>query len=153
LIAGDGVYEDELRRRAEGLEHVRFLGRVHPDALRALYDRAVGVLAPSLVYETFGLIALEAFSNRTPVIARDLGAVAELVRESGGGLLYRTEDDLIGAMEALRADGQRRDELGRRGYEAAAERWSEEPHLESYLALVEEAQRLRQGRPLEPVQT
>jgi glycosyltransferase involved in cell wall biosynthesis len=143
LIAGDGAYEGELRRHAEGLEHVRFLGRVHPDALRALYSGAVAVVVPSLMYETFGLIALEAFGRQTPVIARDLGAVAELVRESGGGLVYRTEDELIEAMEQLRTDRRRRDELGRQGYETAVRRWSEEPHLEAYFAAIEEARARR----------
>jgi glycosyltransferase involved in cell wall biosynthesis len=146
LIAGDGVFEEELRRRAQGLGHVRFLGRVHSEALRDLYAGAVAVLVPSLAYETFGLIALEAFGVRTPVIARDHGAVGELVRESGGGLVYRSEEELVDAMEQLRTDGRRRDELGSLGHEAAVGRWSEEAHLESYFAAIEEARDLRGAR-------
>ncbi len=91
LIAGDGIYGEELRRQAAGLSHVRFLGRVHPSALRALYAGAVAVLVPSLVYETFGFIVLEALSQRTPAIAHDFGAVRELVEDSGGGLTYRLQ--------------------------------------------------------------
>jgi len=143
LIAGDGPFERELRRRAAGLEHVRFLGRVHPDALRELYAGAVAVLVPSLAYETFGLIALEAFRQRTPVIGRDLGAVGEIVKESGGGIVYQTEGELIGAMDRLRGDRATRDELGGRGHAAFVERWSEEPHLEAYFAAIEEARDLR----------
>ena len=146
LIAGDGVYEDELRKRAEGLEHVRFLGRVHPDSLRGLYANAVAVLVPTLVYETFGLIALEAFGLRTPVIARNLGAVAELVTESGGGLVYRTKDEMIAAMDELRMDPERRDALGRMGQRTALARWSEEPHLEAYFAAIDEARGLHGAR-------
>jgi len=148
LIAGDGSYEGELRRLASGLDHVRFLGRVHPDELRALYAGAVAVLVPSLVYETFGLISLEAFGMRTPVIARKLGAVGELVRESGGGIVYRSEDELIDAMEELRTDPARRDELGNLGHEAARVRWSEEPHLDMYLGLIDEARAARSAGPV-----
>ena len=143
LIAGDGVYGDELRRQAAGLEHVRFLGRVHPDALRGLYAGATGVLVPSLVYETFGFITLEALAQRTPVIATELGAVGELARESGGGLTYRGEEELIAAMERLRTEPGLRDELGERGYASFVERWSEEPHLEQYLDAVDEARERR----------
>lgn len=143
LIAGDGEYEPELRRRAAGLEHVRFLGRVHPDELRELYAGATAVIVPSLVYETFGLIALEAFGRRAPVIARDLGAVAELVRESGGGLLYRSDDELLAALEQLRTTPGLRDELGGMGFDAARTHWSEEPHLEAYFELIGEARRAR----------
>ncbi|MBA2462458.1 MAG: glycosyltransferase family 4 protein [Actinobacteria bacterium] len=139
LIAGDGIYAEELRRQAEGLGHVRFLGRVHPDVLRGLYAGATAVLVPSLVYETFGFITLEALAQRTPVIATELGAVGELARESGGGLTYRDEKELIAAMERLRTNPGLRDELGERGYAAFVERWSEEPHLRAYFDFIEEA--------------
>jgi glycosyltransferase involved in cell wall biosynthesis len=147
LIAGDGVYGDELRRQAAGLPNVRFIGHVHPEVLRALYARAIATLVPSLVYETFGFITLESLAQGTPVIARDLGAVGELVRDSGGGFTYQTEDELHAALDALRTNPDLRAELGRRGHEAYVERWSEEPHLHSYLGLIEEAgERRRAGR-------
>jgi len=143
LIAGDGVYGDELRRRAAGLEHVRFVGRVHPQALRELYAGAVAVLVPSLVYETFGLIALEGFAQRTPVIVRDLGAPPEVVADSGGGFTYRTQDELVEAMERLRTNPALRAELGSRGYEAWRRLWSEDAHLDAYFAAIEEARTAR----------
>lgn len=152
LIAGDGIYADELRRQAEGLDHVRFLGRVHPEALRGLYAGATAVLVPSLVYETFGFITLEALAQRTPVIATELGAVGELARESGGGLTYRNGEELVAAMERLRTEPGLREELGERGYAAFVERWSEEPHVERYLELVEEARERRGGLIREAVE-
>jgi len=146
LIAGDGVYGDELRKRAEGLDHVRFLGRVHPEALRTLYANAIAVLVPSLVYETFGFITLESFAQRTPVIARDLGAVGELARDSGGGFTYGDERELIEAMEALRRDPGLRTQLGERGHRGFVERWSEDPHVSAYFEAIDEA-RGRQAVP------
>jgi glycosyltransferase involved in cell wall biosynthesis len=143
LVAGDGVLERELRARAQALPHVRFLGRVHPDELRRLYRDAVAVLIPSLAYETFGMIALEAFRQRTPVIARDLGAVGELVRESGGGIAYTTEAELVEAMELLRTSPEARDELAERGHRTYREQLTPEPHLQRYFELIEEARELR----------
>ncbi len=147
LIAGDGPLEQELREQAADLPHVRFVGRVHPEPLRALYAGALATLVPSLVYETFGLIALESLAQGTPVIARELGAVGELVDDSGGGFTYRSEQELVEAMTALQSKPELREELGRRGREAYVERWSEEPHLRRYLELVEEA---RAGVAAEP---
>ncbi len=146
LIAGDGAYGEELRRQATGLDHIRFLGRVHPDALRGLYAEATGVLVPSLVYETFGFITLEALAQRTPVVATELGAVGELARESGGGLTYRTEDEMVAAMERLRTEPGLREQLGERGHRAFVERWSEQPHIERYLAAIEEARESKRSR-------
>jgi glycosyltransferase involved in cell wall biosynthesis len=151
LIAGDGIYGDALRQQAEGLEHVRFLGRVHPDELRGLYAGATAVLVPSLVYETFGFITLEALAQRTPVIATELGAVGELARESGGGLTYRGEAELVQAMERLRTEPGLREELGERGHAAFVERWSPEPHLKQYLDAIAEARERKQGSVREAV--
>ena len=47
---------------------------------------AVAVAIPSRSYETFGYVALEAFSVGTPVVARRVGALPEIVEESGGGI-------------------------------------------------------------------
>ena len=143
LLAGDGVYAEELRRQAEGLDHVRFLGRVHPDELRGLYRGAVATLVPSLVYETFGFITLESLAQRTPVVATELGAVGELARESGGGLTYGDEDGALAALDRLLDEPGLREELGDRGHGAFLERWSEEPHIERYLSLIADARARR----------
>ena len=143
LIAGDGVYEPELRARAQGLDHVHFLGRVQREELRDLYAGALGVLVPSLAYETFGVVALEAFAQGAPVIARNHGAVPELVRDSGGGFTYDTEAELVGALEALRRDPRLRADLGERGHRGYRERWSEEAHMRAYFEAIEEARELR----------
>jgi glycosyltransferase involved in cell wall biosynthesis len=146
LIAGDGVYGDELRRQAGGLEHVRFLGRVHPDRLRGLYAGAIAVLVPSLVYETFGFITLEALAQRTPAIATALGAVGELAEASGGGITYRTEEEMLAAMERLRTNADLRNELANRGYTAFVERWSDGPHVTAYMEAIEDARERRRAR-------
>ena len=146
LIAGDGAWGDALRKQAAGLDNVRFLGHVHPQTLRALYRGAIATLVPSLVYETFGFITLESLAQGTPVIARDFGAVAELVRESGGGFTYTDDLELREAMDTLRLDADLRGELAERGHAAYVERWSEEPHLRRYLGLIEEARAARSAR-------
>ena len=146
LIAGDGVLGDELRQQAAGLDHVRFLGRVHPDRLRGLYAGAIATLVPSLVYETFGFIILESLAQRTPVIATALGAVGELAEASGGGIVYRNQDEMIAAMERLRTNRPLRDELANRGYTAFVERWSEGPHVQAYMDAIAEARERRSRR-------
>ncbi len=138
-MAGDGDFEPELRRQAAGLGHVRFLGRVHPEELGALYRGALAVLVPTVGYEVFPFVALEALSQGVPVIARDRGGQAEAVAVSGGGLTYRTEAELVDAMERLRVDPALRGELGARGRAAWLEHWSEESHLRTYLATIEDA--------------
>lgn len=138
LVVGEGTHGDDLRRQAAGLDHVHFLGRLHPSRLDALYRGAVAVVVPSIGYEVFGMVALETLARGTPVIAHDLGGLTEVVEDSGGGLLYRTPAELRDAMELLRADPGLRDELGARGFDAWQRLWTEEPHMESYFTAIEE---------------
>lgn len=136
LVAGTGQYEAELKRLGRNSPRVTFLGSLPFEQLRQLYAHAVAVVVPSLCYETFGQVVAEAFSFKTPVIARDIGALSELVTMSGGGLLYRNSQELGAAIESLRTNPALKTELGARGYEAYRQEWTEEQHLDRYLALI-----------------
>ncbi|HEX8969494.1 MAG TPA: glycosyltransferase family 4 protein [Chloroflexota bacterium] len=146
LVAGDGESAEEFRLEAADLPHVRFLGRVQPSDLGPLYSNAVALLVPSLCYETFGIISLEAFARRTPVIVHDLGALSECVQQSGGGFAYRTPNELVEAMEQLLRHPELRRELGERGYQGYLRWWSEDPHLEAYFDAIEEARALARAK-------
>jgi len=137
IIVGNGDYGPVLREQARGLEHIHFLGSIHSSGVGDLYRGAIAVLAPSLCYETFGLIAAEAFAHGTPVIARRIGALAEIVEQSGGGLLFDSLDQCRDEMERLRAEPQLREDLGARGRTAYAENWTVEIHLARYLQIAE----------------
>ena len=137
LIAGDGDYRETLEKKAKDCPNIKFLGRLSQDGLADLYRSATAVIVSSICYETFGIIIIEAFSHKTPVIVNDLGALPEVVDDSKGGFVYSTEDELIAAMKKLAADRNLRDELGERGYQAYLKYWSEEPHLNQYLELIE----------------
>ena len=68
---------------------MHFLGRVSSEYLPALYRDAIALLVPSSGYEVFPLVILEAFQQRTPVIAHSLGGITEVVELSKGGFLIR----------------------------------------------------------------
>jgi alpha-1,6-mannosyltransferase len=90
-IAGDGPLGDELRERA-GNASIRFLPfQSCRESVADLLAAADVYLSPSPV-ETFGLAALEALSCGTPLVASDRGGVAEHVRRSNAGVLFRAGD-------------------------------------------------------------
>ncbi len=138
VIAGEGEYGARLRAQAAGLTRVHFLGQVAPGDLARYFRHAVALIVPSLCFETFGVILLEAFRQSTPVIARRLGPFPELVAASGAGELFATRDELLAAMRRLQADPSRRARLGQLGYEAFRERWSERVVVPRYLDIVRE---------------
>lgn len=145
-IAGTGRYEAELKRLAAGLQNVEFLGQVHPSRVAELYREALAVVVPSLCYEVFPLACVEALAHGVPVIARRLGALTEVIEESGGGILFQTPAQCRAAMEELLDAPQRRAELAASGRHTALARWSEAAHLERYLGLVDTLLGARAGR-------
>lgn len=147
LVIGDGEHGPELRRLAAGNPRVHFLGRVAVDNLAPYYRHAIALLMPSVGYETFGITVIEAFSHQTPVIARRVGPLPELINESGGGELFATAPELLAAMRAVQSSPVRRADLGRAGYEAYQRRWSESAVVPCFLDIVERARARRAARP------
>ena len=142
-IAGTGDYEPELRALAEGMPRVRFLGFLPEDRLRHLYRDAIAAVIPSICYEVFPLVVLEAFREGTPIIARDFGPFPEIVRASEGGLLYNTPEEFDRAVLELSTDSSRRNEMGRAAAAAFDRNWSEDVAMESYFAVIREVAKRR----------
>lgn len=138
LIAGDGEYGAELKERAAGIDNVRFLGRVGGGELHRLYRHAIALVVPSVCFETFGIILIEAFQQGTPVIARRIGPFPEIVEAEGGGYLFETTDELLNAMVALQADTAKREEMAHNARRSFDQHWSERAVVPRYLSLIHE---------------
>jgi glycosyltransferase involved in cell wall biosynthesis len=139
VIAGTGAYEGELRRLAGDSQYIRFLGQVAHADLVSWYENAIALMVPSLWFEVFPLVILEAFRSGTPVICRNLGSLPDIVRESGGGLLYDTDEELRRHIGGLLADPVMQRKLGRAGFEAWRKHWTADAHITKYLEIVQSA--------------
>jgi glycosyltransferase involved in cell wall biosynthesis len=132
LVAGTGDYESALRKMAAGNPSIKFLGAQTQTQLGNLYYHALACVLPSITYETFGMIIIEAYARKTPVIVRDLGPFPEAVEDSGGGFVYRNDEELLTAMNRIATSPTLRAELGDKGYAAFLRLWSKDAHLELY---------------------
>ena len=139
LILGDGDYAATLKDLAAGHPRIRFLGRKSPDELAAYYRGALGLIVPSVCYETFGIILIESFRLGTPVIARRLGPFPEIVERSGAGRLFETEDELIAAMAALQGGRDERAAMSAAARRSFEEIWREDRVLADYGAALARA--------------
>jgi glycosyltransferase involved in cell wall biosynthesis len=145
-IAGTGPYEAELRRVARGMPNVQFEGLLGGRELARLFHGARAVVVPSLFPETFGYVVLEAFAVRTPVVVhRGGGALVETGVESGGGLGYETDAELLLALRRVVHDEALRDELAEAGHAMRSGPWSESAHMARYEAMIEQARSRRGG--------
>ena len=137
MIAGAGTYERELRALASGAPHIEFLGRVPHGGLASLYGGAKATIVPSICYETFGLVSLESLCRRTPVISSAFGALPEIIADTGGGCVYRDQQELEAILDRFDQDPGFARSLALEG-EAHLSRYSVERHLEAYHRIIEE---------------
>lgn len=140
VVVGGGPESEQLKQLAQGLgiaaavEWTGYVDNPH-DYLR---DSDLFVL-PSAA-EGFGAVILEAWHHALPVVAFDVPAPNEIVTDGMDGLLaepYRVEA-LAAHIDALIADPGRRREMGRRGRETLARRFTIEAMTDRTIALYEE---------------
>ena len=91
-IVGDGPLADEVAEAARTMSGVSWLGSRTAEEVAVLVSEAAFLVCPSGCYETFGRVVIEAFAAGTPVVASDLGALAELVQDRRTGRLFRPGD-------------------------------------------------------------
>jgi len=105
--------------------HVKLLGRLPDPEVEAWFQRASIFVAPSL-YESFGLVFLEAMRWGTPVIGTTAGGIPEVVEHGKSGILVPPENhaELARAIIELLQDKRLRDELGHAGRERCRDKFS-----------------------------
>jgi glycosyltransferase involved in cell wall biosynthesis len=136
VIAGAGPELEQLRRLQPGNPRITFLGFQTQVALGSLYANCIACIVPSLMYEVFTSVVLEAFARKAPVIARDQGPLREMIGDSCGGMLYRSKEELLAAVARLTQDSTLRTELGENGFRTVTNRWGKEAYLKTYFDLI-----------------
>ena len=116
-IAGTGEDEQQLRALAGDDRRIQFLGRVSDEQLVDLFAGAVAVpFVP--VQEDYGLVMVEAFNSRKPVVTcPDSGEPLHFVKHGVNGLVVEpTADALADALEFLIDRPERAAEMGNNGF-------------------------------------
>jgi glycosyltransferase involved in cell wall biosynthesis len=118
--------------------------------LRSFYAHAVAVLVPSICYEVFPMVVLEALREGVPIICRDLGPFPEIVRKSGGGLLFNSQEDLKESIQRMLQDRAARETMGKLARKSFELLWSERAGMKAYFSLIREiAERRKRGHVLD----
>ena len=101
-VVGSGPDEAALRQLAVelGLNHVRFLGRIAPDAIADVYaDHDIYLQTPDI--DNMPLSVIEAFASGLPVVSTEAGGMSAILRHGHHGLLAPIQDHEAVAREAL----------------------------------------------------
>ncbi len=95
LIVGDGPLREQLSRRASepGLAgRVRVMGRISDAQLIDAYRAADLAVVPTVAFEGFGLVVLEAAACGTPSIVSDVGGLPEAIASLDRSLVVPAGD-------------------------------------------------------------
>lgn len=110
-------YFRELREAAEEVDNLDFraFDGFSPDQLPVLLADVDAVIVPSLVWETYSIVAREAMSLGIPVIASRIGALPEAIRDQDNGLLFTpgSGQELARILRTLAYEPERLDDLRR----------------------------------------
>jgi glycosyltransferase involved in cell wall biosynthesis len=154
VIVGDGPLRERLRARAERLglgASARFAGWV-PQA-RSIMPACDLVAMPSR-WEGFGLTALEAMACGLPLVASDVDALPEILRDQETGLLVPPDDSraLAAAINGLLDRPEWAAQLGGHGRERVLRFFSVErmagATIDVYIAALADARGSRDAVPV-----
>lgn len=96
-------YVERLKRIAGGNPAIEFAGRFDNRRVAEILNETDVTVAPSVWYENSPIAIMEALTTGTPVVAANLGGMAELVQHNRNGLLFDVGDaaDLARQLQRL----------------------------------------------------
>lgn len=88
----DKSYVDDLMAMAGGSKNIEFCGLYSEDRTGEILNSVDVVIIPSLCYESYSMILHEALACNIPVVATELGGLAEKIQGGVNGFLFRMGD-------------------------------------------------------------
>ncbi len=129
IVAGNDEehYQAELEALALSTRvhgRISFVGPVYGEDKALLFRRALLLVLPSYS-ENFGNVALEAMASGCPVVVTPEVGMADIVRQSGAGMVLAGEPTALSAgIRSLIADRMALKHMGERGREFVARRYT-----------------------------
>lgn len=94
-IAGTGPQLDEVRKMVAKNRNLEYLGMMDKSQIMTELSSSKGLIVPSVCYEGgVPLTIIEAFGTCTPVVASDIGAIPDVVKEGKTGFLFNPNNAL-----------------------------------------------------------
>lgn len=123
------VYDTEFAAQARALgvaDRVLPTGWLEGEDLPAAYAAADVFATPSICFDTFGMVNLEAMEHSKPVVATSFGGSAEVVEHGVTGFIANPFDvqAFAGHLDALLSDPARAREMGEAGRRRLVERFT-----------------------------
>ncbi|MCV0393516.1 MAG: glycosyltransferase family 4 protein [Nitrosopumilus sp.] len=129
IIAGDGPHRSSLQNLVAKLDlqnNIKFTGYVTADEKKILLAESNALLFPSTI-EGFGLVILEAWQQKRPVIASDMPPMSDIIQDSKTGFLIDPNNEKQWAEKIIELIKNQNisDEMGNAGYQVLKSKYNE----------------------------
>lgn len=145
-IAGAGPMESRVTDGTRP-SSVEFLGWQPEEEVLRLMGAARFIVIPTEWYEGQPRTAIEAFAKGTPIIASNIGAMAEMIEDRESGLLFTPGDagDLVSKVRWALRNGEDLTAMGARGRMAYARTYTATQNYGQLLEIYARAAAVRRG--------
>ena len=128
IIVGEGWLRGHLEYIARSTGHqwkITFTGWIPDQELIALLNSADALVVPS-IYEPFGIVALEGMAAGVPVVASDVGGLAEIVEHEHTGILAysRSPESIAWAVDRVLSDPNHSKEMAQNAQQMVQKTYS-----------------------------
>ncbi len=136
-LIGDGDFHSQILQ-CNSINHV---GIKDQEDVYAEMQKHLFLVVPSICYESFGRVVVEAFANSLPVIASDLGSLSELVEDGVTGLLFNPgdSDDLAEKLTWANTHQKEMLEMGENARRLYEEKYTPDQNYEQLMNIYNEA--------------
>ena len=139
IIVGDGPHREKLVEHVSklGLESsVVFAGYVSAKEKTKIISESAAMVFPSTC-EGFGLVILEAFLQKKPVLVSDMKPTSEIVDDEKTGYIIEPQDATLWAekMSACIENPQKISEMGNNGYDTLESRYNQDIMYEKIIKM------------------
>jgi len=118
VIAGSGDFEIQLKRIADGIKGIVFVGQIESIMIKQLlYKASLAVVLPSHLFEVLPMAILEGMAYGKPVLATNIGGSSFVVKHGKNGFLSKPKDpkNLAKYIRILCEDRSLREKMGMYG--------------------------------------
>ena len=141
-LAGEGPVFPEMAARA--LSNAKFIGMLDHDKLVSFYRKSRFVVVPSLTFEQFPMVAVDAMALELPVVASRIGGLPEVVEDGVTGLLFEpgNAEDLANKLRFLWESPELCRRMGKAGREKVVHQYSQNVYYKNLMEVYEKAIKL-----------
>ena len=158
-VVGKGPMQEPITKLAEQNEHVTHHDWVEFEQLGDILSRAACLLLPTLNYEGFPRVIVEAFAYGVPVVTTNLGAMGRVIvdGENGRHIEYGDAEGLTRIVRELMNDPEQREHLRRGARRAYEDYYTAEINYQTMMSIYRQArerfERSPRGRNFTPPKT